>query len=668
MGGGELNEILEEFFAEADENLDTLEQDLIKLEALADDAGNGETDQETVDRIFRMLHTLKGSAGFLGFENIAGLAHAGENLLDGVRDAKVTVSKPVMDALLLMTDTLKLLLETRKKGGDGEGADIAPLVAELEVLAGIERVAEAATEKVDEITMGEPDMAAEPEGDEAEEDEVEVEEDGGGAPSDIPADEEIEAAAEDEAEPVAEDSGKDGEEEQVEEAVEPVRVMPPVAAMERPRAIFERHRAEQRAGGERRQGGADRRQQARRGEEGGAESIRVEVERLDAVMDLAGEVVLARNALLRQLDAPAIRVALEGVDGGALVHDVAERLRRVTQDLQAAVLSTRMQPVKRVFDKIPRQVRDLKDRLGKAVNLVLEGEATEVDRNLVEELADPLMHLVSNALDHGLESPAAREAAGKPAEGTLVVRAFYEGNSVVIQVQDDGRGIDPARIRKAAVAQGLVTREQAGAMSDAEAIRLIMAPGFSTADAVTDLSGRGVGMDVVQASIARARGGLSIVSEPGVGTCFSIQVPLTLAIVNALIVGANAEGFAIPLGDIAEVVRLEGGNIRREGDRDVVVLRGEALPLYRLGRLTREGTTKADGGFVVVVREGGGSGMGLVVDALLGQEEVVVKPLSDAFAHSKAVAGATITGDGAVRMILDMGHLLREVGEGVLAG
>jgi two-component system chemotaxis sensor kinase CheA len=415
----------------------------------------------------------------------------------------------------------------------------------------------------------------------------------------------------------------------------------------------------------------------------------VETARLDSVMNLVGELVLARNTLLRQLSYSEVNKALMALDAGERIYAMTEQFSRVTQDLQMSVLSTRMQPIKKVFDKIPRQVRELKTKLGKEVNLIIEGEMTEVDRSLVDDLADPMVHMIRNALDHGLETPDEREMMGKHREGTLAVRAFYEGNNVVIQVQEDGKGIDPDKIRKVAVKKGIVTESAAAAMSDTEAVRLIMAPGFSTAEKITDVSGRGVGMDVVNTKIAKMQGSIDIRSELGVGTCFSIYLPLTLAIVNALIVGASSEGFAIPIGDISEVIKFKGDNIHRVNDTEVIELRGEPLPLFYLHKLTHHlkapkpvrddmtldelaavcddasaptGAKKAKPvkGFVVVVREGGGS-MGLVVDELLGQEEVVVKSVSSIFDYHRAIAGATITGDGKVHMILDVPFLIKDL-------
>ncbi len=727
MAGDEMQEILQEFFTEADENLDTLEQDLIKLEALSAE-GVGGTDKETVDRIFRMLHTLKGGAGFLGLEKIAKLAHAGENLLDEVRNGKVQIDKPVMDALLLTIDGLKQLLNCQKNGEDDSEVDFTELRASLEALAKgeapatapaaapapIATVAPAAAKPTavagpmvnEELlasvlsdTTLDPSRdkeATPPAGPPAE---IMINED---LLASVLNDETLDPSKDKEALPagpmvnaellasVLNDTTLDPSRDKGEEGAIPAQAPTiPAPTLKQPPATDQR------------KAGEDRRQAPRRNEEGGTETIRVETARLDKVMNLVGELVLARNTLMRQLNLPEAKKALEKLENAPMIYGTIEQFSRVTQDIQMSVLSTRMQPIKKVFDKIPRQVRELKTQLAKEVNLMVEGEMTEVDKTLVEELADPMVHMIRNALDHGLEGPAEREAAGKHPEGTLMVRAFYEGNNVVIQVQEDGRGIDPEKIKKIALKKGVITETAAAAMTDAEAIRLIMAPGFSTAETITDVSGRGVGMDVVNTKINNLQGSIEIRSELGLGTCFSIYMPLTLAIVNALIVGSNAEGFAIPIGDIAEVIKYRGEGLHKVNEQDIIELRGEPLPLYYLAKLTRdgylpmarqlkttdqnfalapsenlslddldrvtrvhapEGLGKAnpDSAFVVVVRDGSNA-LGLVVDELLGQEEVVVKPVTQMFEFHKAISGATITGDGKVHMILDVPTMLKDL-------
>lgn len=791
VGGDELNEILEEFFTEADENLDTLEQDLIQLETLAD---GGETDKETVDRIFRMLHTLKGGAGFLGLEKIAKVAHSGENLLDEVRNERVQVTKPVMDALLQTTDMLKYLLQFQKNREDDSTVETAELVAALTELAEGKQPSSSGLANTGAVSGAEaaPGGTAAPVGHPAGTatapagagsgggsgtgfnlmdsvlndptlDPSRDKEEGGVAAAGVAAaavvvppaargvqvnadllasvlndptldpsrDKGEEGGAPAGAAPVAAaaapaavapassmvnadllasvlndptlDPSRDKEESggaaaaPVVAAAAPVAVAPAAPATAGP-AVPREAPADQRKAD-------DRRQAPRRAEEG-TETIRVETARLDKVMNLVGELVLARNTLLRQLNDVQTRSVIEPLENAGIIYGIVEQLSRVTQDLQMSVLSTRMQPIKKVFDKIPRQVRELKTQLKKEVNLIVEGEMTEVDKTLVEELADPMVHMIRNALDHGLEGPDERSAMGKHPEGTLVVRAFYEGNNVVIQVQEDGRGIDPIKIRQVAVKKGVVAEAVANAMSDEEAIRLIMAPGFSTAEKITDVSGRGVGMDVVNTKIANLQGSIEISSELGMGTCFSIYMPLTLAIVNALIVGAKQEGFAIPIGDISEVIKFNPDSIHHVNDQDVIELRGEPLPLFYLSKLTHPNGNKplaynaapppaatpapattdngepvavlgdgnvavplpvkhqrASKGFVVVVREASAA-MGLVVDELLGQEEVVIKQVSNAFEYNKAISGATITGDGRVHMILDVPYLLKDLSGG----
>lgn len=681
--GDELNEILEEFFTEADENLDTLEQDLIKLEALAEDGGAG-TDQETVDRIFRMLHTLKGGAGFLGLEKIAKLAHSGENLLDEVRQGRVQVTKPVMDALLQTTDMLKQLVVLQKRREDDSDFETGDLKEILDALASGKTVEVApakavvpAAEKpfnlLDEVLS---DPILNPELDKEKEAAPVAVEKPFNLLDEVLSDPILNPELDKEKEVSAEkpfnlldevmgDPTLAPERDLGEEEYKPTALAAAPSAAVGP-AISKTPPPEQRKA-------EDRRQAPRRNEEGGNDTIRVETSRLDKVMNLVGELVLARNTMLRQLSGIETRKAIEDLDNASMIFGTMEQLSRVTQDLQMSVLSTRMQPIKKVFDKIPRQVRELKTQLNKEVNLIIEGEMTEVDKSLVEDLADPMVHMIRNALDHGLEGMDERKAIGKHPEGTLVVRAFYEGNNVVIQVQEDGRGIDPDVIRRVAVKKGVITSEAAAIMSDAEAIRLIMAPGFSTAETITDVSGRGVGMDVVNTRIVNLQGSIDIRSELGMGTCFSIYMPLTLAIVNALIVGAKSEGFAIPIGDIAEVIKFKTEGIHRVNEQDMIELRGEPLPLYYLDSLTHAlklthvdnaaievSDTAAPNGFVVVVREGSNA-MGLVVDALLGQEEVVVKPVTGMFEYNKAISGATITGDGKVHMILDVPYLMKEL-------
>ncbi|MFZ2620004.1 MAG: chemotaxis protein CheA [Alphaproteobacteria bacterium] len=710
MEQDELREILAEFFVEAGESLDRLESDLVALEGMA---SGGQTDGATVDRIFRALHTLKGGAGFLGLEKMAKLAHAGENLLDEVRGGRVQISKPVMDALLATMDGLKLLLGRHKAESSVDDVDNTGLIETLNALATGDALAAAAAATKPKAPAApvakaaEPVLDIQPASDMVNKDLLsEVLGDDTLHPS---RDKEAQQAAAAEVLPASDMVNKDLLSEVLgDDTLHPSRdkenadasapAAAPVAeqaapAIPRGAAPVERRETND----DRRHVADDRRAAAgRREADAASETIRVEVSRLDKVMNLVGELVLARNSMVRQLSMAETRAAMEKVGNASLIQTSIEQLSRVTQDIQMSVLSTRMQPIKKIFDKIPRQVRELKTQLKKEVDLHIEGEMTEVDKSLVEELSDPMVHMIRNALDHGIETPAEREAAGKHPTGTLTVRAFYEGNNVVVQVSEDGKGINPEIIKKVAIKKGIITDMQAAAMSDNEAIRLIMAAGFSTAAVISDVSGRGVGMDVVNTKIQQLKGTLDIKSEVGMGTTFSIYMPLTLAIVQALVVASNKEGFAIPIGDISEVIKFDPEAIHKMSEQDVIELRGEALPLYYLARLTKPGhtpiaragkkaakahamddldaavaahtgqlavelgETQPDNGFVVVVRDGTNS-MGLVVDELIGQEEAVVKPVTEMFEFNEAISGATITGDGTVHMILDVPFMLKHM-------
>ena len=670
MDQSELQEILEEFVTEAEEGLEDLEQNLISLESLAQ---NGETDAETVDVIFRSLHTLKGGAGFLGLVRMQELAHAGENLLDEIRAGKVKITVEVMNALLTTNDLLKELLDATKNQEDDSGIETAEITKELVKLAGAEEaeeVAEPVTETaevainkdlIDEIN-NDPRLTGPA---------VEVEE-----------------------EPAAEVAiNKD----LIDEINNDPRLTGPAVEVESSKQVAETETIEatpeklNRRGGDRRQGAEERRKTPRRKNETAETTIRVETGRLDQVMNLVGELVLARNSLVRQLKAPESQEALNKLENIGLVQSNLDLLSRVTKDLQKSVLHTRMQPIKKVFDKIPRQVRELKSKLNREVNLIIEGEMTEVDKTLVEELSDPMVHLIRNALDHGIESKEDRVKVGKEAEGTLIVRAFYEGNNIVIQVAEDGKGMDAEKLKAKAVERGLIDENMAANMSNKDAYRLVLEAGFSTAEVISDVSGRGVGMDVVNSKITAIKGSIDIESELGKGTTISIYVPLTLAIVQALIVRAGCEGFAIPIGAISEVINYEGEMVHDVNGSDVIELRGEVIPLFYLNKLTKnagvdikngdleeiiaahgvaqgsalaksvaEGRNSQSEGYIIIVRDAN-MVVGVVIDGLIGQEEAVVKSITEMFDYNPAISGATITGDGSVHMILDIPYLMRDI-------
>ncbi|MGA7800319.1 MAG: chemotaxis protein CheA, partial [Gammaproteobacteria bacterium] len=380
-------------------------------------------------------------------------------------------------------------------------------------------------------------------------------------------------------------------------------------------------------------------------------SVRVDTKRLDDIMNLVGELVLARNRL----------ATLKASRADEEIGKAVANLDVVTADLQAAVMKTRMQPIKKVFGRFPRVVRDIARSLQKEVVLEMQGEETDLDKNLVEALADPLVHLVRNAVDHGLEGPEEREAAGKPRVGTVVLSAEQEGDHILLSIHDDGKGMDPEALRQKAVEKGLMDQESAARLDDRECWNLIFMPGFSTKSEISDLSGRGVGMDVVKTRIAQLNGTVDIQSGLGKGTCISIRVPLTLAIMPTLMVVLGRQTFALPLASVSEIFNLDASRTNVVDGRLVVIVRDKALPLFYLRSwlVSDNQSSSTDIGHVVVVHAGN-QRVGFVVDQLIGQEEVVIKPLGSLLHGLAGFAGATITGDGNIALILDVPSLMKK--------
>ncbi len=388
-------------------------------------------------------------------------------------------------------------------------------------------------------------------------------------------------------------------------------------------------------------------------------TIRVDVLRLDSLMNLVGELVLGRNRLMQI--AHQLSQEDEGTPSSRALTETSSQIDFITTELQMSVMKTRMVPIAKVFNKLPRLVRDLRKETGKDLELILAGEETELDRSIIEELNDPLVHLLRNAGDHGIESPADRRAAGKPEQGTITVRAEHEGNHIVISVGDDGRGMDPEKLKAKAIEKGTLTEAHANEMSRADAFNLIFAPGFSTAARVTNVSGRGVGMDVVRTNISKLKGTIEIESEHGKGSKVIVKVPLTLAIIQALLVEVANEVFSIPIETVLEVVRIEPKDITTVGGREVFRLRNSVLPLARLDRvmgMSANGSRQGEWIYIVVVGLAQRR-LGIVVDSMLGQKEVVIKSLGGYLGTIPGIAGSTILGDGRVIMILDVGEMMK---------
>jgi two-component system chemotaxis sensor kinase CheA len=579
----EIDEIVGEFLVESYENLDRYDEDLLVLE-------RDPADREAISSIFRTIHTVKGTSGFFGFNELESLAHVAENLLGKLRDEQLVISEEIASALLATSDALRRMLQVIEETGAEGSLDVAALKAQLTRLHDEEPAADAV---VDEPTkLGELLVAA--------------------------------GEVDEQAVTLAATEQDLGDQRRIGE----ILVEHGAVAEE----VVEEAVAQQRGGGI-----ADT-------------SIRVDVGLLDELMNLVGELVLARNQIVQ-----LVTQEQESEFTGA-----SQRLNLITTELQEGVMKTRMQPIGNVWNKLPRVVRDLSVTLGKQVRLEMVGQDTELDKTIIEAIKDPLTHLVRNAVDHGIETPEERLAAGKPAEGRLTLRAFHEGGQVNIEIADDGAGIDAEGLKAKAVAKGVATTEQVARMGEREALNLIFAPGFSTAAAVTNVSGRGVGMDVVRTNIERIGGTVDVHTDLGTGTSFKVKIPLTLAIVPALIVTSGEDRFAIPQLSLIELVRLEGEDVQRgiELVHGVPVhrLRGRLLPIVDLGgELGRDLDALASRPVLnIVVLHADQHQFGLVVDDIHDTQEIVVKPLGSHLKDATLFAGATIMGDGRVSLILDV--------------
>ncbi len=574
-----MDEIVREFLVESSEGLDQLDQDFVELE-------KNPTDKALLANIFRCIHTIKGTCGFLGFSKLESVTHVGENLLSRLRDGQLALDPEITSALLALVDAVRSIMgHIEESGGEGD-TDYSALIDQLSALTQAER---------ENSPRAEPAPEPEP------------------APW-VPA--------------------------------KPVQVAAP--AEPRPETpLAPAPAAEKSSEGEDRQ--------AKSLSDG---SIRVDVGLLDKLMNLVGELVLARNQVLQYTNSAP--------DNG--LSATTQRLNLITTELQENVMKTRMQPIGNVWSKFPRVVRDLSVSFGKKVEVEMEGKETELDKTIIEAIKDPLTHIVRNAVDHGMETAEQREAAGKPAQGALHLRAFHEGGQVNIEISDDGRGVDPQKVLTKALQRGLVTQDQASRMTDRSILNLIFYPGFSTAEKVTNVSGRGVGMDVVRSNIEKIGGTVDIQSEFGKGTTLRIKIPLTLAIVPALIVRTSGDRFALPQVNLLELVCLEGEaatkGIEFVRGAPVYRLRGQLLPLVHLNRTLElsDPPPKEEPEINIVVLQADERIFGLVVDEILDTEEIVVKPLGKQLKSLDAFAGATIMGDGAVALILDVLGLSHRAG------
>ncbi|WP_187945427.1 chemotaxis histidine kinase/response regulator CheAY2 [Helicobacter pylori] len=650
----DLQEIMEDFLIEAFEMNEQLDQDLVELE-------HNPEDLDLLNRIFRVAHTIKGSSSFLNLNILTHLTHNMEDVLNRARKGEIKITPDIMDVVLRSIDLMKTLLVTiRDTGSDtnnGKENEIEEVVKKLQAitsqnLEGAKETSGAKETPKEEVkkenkkenqtetkapttenpTSDNP-LADEPDLDysnmSAEEVEAEIER---------LLNKRQEADKERRAQKKQEDQAKPKQE------VAPAKETPKT---ETPKAPKAETKAKAKADTEENKAPSI----------GVEQTVRVDVRRLDHLMNLIGELVLGKNRLIRIYS--DVEERYDGEKFLEELNQVVSSISAVTTDLQLAVMKTRMQPVGKVFNKFPRMVRDLSRELGKSIELIIEGEETELDKSIVEEIGDPLIHIIRNSCDHGIEPLEERRRLNKPETGKVQLSAYNEGNHIVIKISDDGKGLDPVMLKEKAIEKGVISERDAESMSDREAFNLIFKPGFSTAKVVSNVSGRGVGMDVVKTNVEKLNGIIEIDSEVGVGTTQKLKIPLTLAIIQALLVGVQEEYYAIPLSSVLETVRISQDEIYTVDGKSVLRLRDEVLSLVRLSDIFKvDAILESNSDVYVVIIGLADQKIGVIVDYLIGQEEVVIKSLGYYLKNTKGIAGATVRGDGKITLIVDVGAMM----------
>ncbi|WQZ80620.1 chemotaxis histidine kinase/response regulator CheAY2 [Helicobacter pylori] len=651
----DLQEIMEDFLIEAFEMNEQLDQDLVELE-------HSPEDLDLLNRIFRVAHTIKGSSSFLNLNILTHLTHNMEDVLNRARKGEIKITPDIMDVVLRSIDLMKTLLVTiRDTGSDtnnGKENEIEEAVKQLQAITSqnLESAKETSGTKetpqkeakeetkeenkenkakapTAENTASDNPLADEPDLDysnmSAEEVEAEIER---------LLNKRQEADKERRAQKKQEDQAKPKQE------VTPTKEPPKT---ETPKVPKTETKAKAKADTEENKAPSI----------GVEQTVRVDVRRLDHLMNLIGELVLGKNRLIRIYS--DVEERYDGEKFLEELNQVVSSISAVTTDLQLAVMKTRMQPVGKVFNKFPRMVRDLSRELGKSIELIIEGEETELDKSIVEEIGDPLIHIIRNSCDHGIEPLEERRRLNKPETGKVQLSAYNEGNHIVIKISDDGKGLDPVMLKEKAVEKGVISERDAEGMSDREAFNLIFKPGFSTAKVVSNVSGRGVGMDVVKTNIEKLNGIIEIDSEVGVGTTQKLKIPLTLAIIQALLVGVQEEYYAIPLSSVLETVRISQDEIYTVDGKSVLRLRDEVLSLVRLSDIFKvDAILESNSDVYVVIIGLADQKIGVIVDYLIGQEEVVIKSLGYYLKNTRGIAGATVRGDGKITLIVDVGAMM----------
>ncbi|MCQ2868126.1 chemotaxis histidine kinase/response regulator CheAY2 [Helicobacter pylori] len=647
----DLQEIMEDFLIEAFEMNEQLDQDLVELE-------HNPEDLDLLNRIFRVAHTIKGSSSFLNLNILTHLTHNMEDVLNRARKGEIKITPDIMDVVLRSIDLMKTLLVTiRDTGSDtnnGKENEIEEAVKQLQAITS--QNLEGAKE-----TSGTKEAPKEENKEEAKE---EVKENKTKAPtaensaSDNPladepdldyanmSTEEVEAEIE-RLLNKRQEADKERRAQKKQEAKQEVTPTKEPPKTETPKAPKTETKAKAKADTEENKAPSI----------GVEQTVRVDVRRLDHLMNLIGELVLGKNRLIRIYS--DVEERYDGEKFLEELNQVVSSISAVTTDLQLAVMKTRMQPVGKVFNKFPRMVRDLSRELGKSIELIIEGEETELDKSIVEEIGDPLIHIIRNSCDHGIEPLEERRRLNKPETGKVQLSAYNEGNHIVIKISDDGKGLDPVMLKEKAIEKGVISERDAEGMSDREAFNLIFKPGFSTAKVVSNVSGRGVGMDVVKTNIEKLNGIIEIDSEVGVGTTQKLKIPLTLAIIQALLVGVQEEYYAIPLSSVLETVRISQDEIYTVDGKSVLRLRDEVLSLVRLSDIFKvDAILESNSDVYVVIIGLADQKIGVIVDYLIGQEEVVIKSLGYYLKNTKGIAGATVRGDGKITLIVDVGAMM----------
>ncbi|WRD18124.1 chemotaxis histidine kinase/response regulator CheAY2 [Helicobacter pylori] len=648
----DLQEIMEDFLIEAFEMNEQLDQDLVELE-------HNPEDLDLLNRIFRVAHTIKGSSSFLNLNILTHLTHNMEDVLNRARKGEIKITPDIMDVVLRSIDLMKTLLVTiRDTGSDtnnGKENEIEEAVKQLQAItsqnlegsketSGTKEAPKEIKKEIkektkEEVKANKTPTAENPASDNPLADEPDLDYANMSA-------EEVEAEIE-RLLNKRQEADKERRAQKKQEAKQEVTPTKEPPKTEIPKAPKTETKAKTKADTEENKAPSI----------GVEQTVRVDVRRLDHLMNLIGELVLGKNRLIRIYS--DVEERYDGEKFLEELNQVVSSISAVTTDLQLAVMKTRMQPVGKVFNKFPRMVRDLSRELGKSIELIIEGEETELDKSIVEEIGDPLIHIIRNSCDHGIEPLEERRRLNKPETGKVQLSAYNEGNHIVIKISDDGKGLDPVMLKEKAIEKGVISERDAEGMSDREAFNLIFKPGFSTAKVVSNVSGRGVGMDVVKTNIEKLNGIIEIDSEVGVGTTQKLKIPLTLAIIQALLVGVQEEYYAIPLSSVLETVRISQDEIYTVDGKSVLRLRDEVLSLVRLSDIFKvDAILESNSDVYVVIIGLADQKIGVIVDYLIGQEEVVIKSLGYYLKNTRGIAGATVRGDGKITLIVDVGAMM----------